>query len=215
MDDAASEPTEPTPKAPEQVKVKKPANKKVMTVLLCLLLIAASGAGAYFWQQQEVNKLQKSNDEKTKQVENLQKLLQAAEGLTTVDSASAAEEKVTAPSQDQLDNMQAAIETMNTAALEGYMAASVKVILAASEGIGERTPVQAVGDLEYLNDADNPWDFSLPQATLNDYAAGDYAQYFPATAFVGKSADGYVISFTFNNSGKISGIFLSADDALL
>lgn len=215
MDEPTNVPTTPTPKPPEQVKVKKPANKKVMMVLLCLLLVAASGGGAYFWQQQEVDKLQKSNQEKSKQVEDLQKQLQDAQAASTSDSASDVAEVVTPPTQDQLDNMQAAIETMNTAALEGYMAASVNVILAASEGLGARTPVQAVGDVDYLSSATDPWDFSLPQATLDDYATGDYKQYFPATAFVGKSANGYVISFTFNNTGDISGIFMSASDDLL
>lgn len=211
MDEPTSVPTTPTPKPPEQVKIKKPANKNVMMVLLCLLLIAASGAGAYFWQQQEVNKLQKSNKEKSEQIDGLNKQLQAAQAAEPV----VAEEDVTPPTQDQLDNMQAAIETMNTAALEGYMAASVNVILAASEGLGARTPVQAVGDVDYLSSATDPWDFSLPQATLDGYAAGDYKQYFPATAFVGKSANGYVISFTFDNSGDISGIFMSASDDIL
>ena len=52
------------------------------------------------------------------------------------------------------ENIVAAIDTMNTAALEGYMATSVNVVYAATEFGGPRTPAQAVGDLDYLSSAD-------------------------------------------------------------
>lgn len=94
------------------------------------------------------------------------------------------------------------------------MASIIKVIIAAAEGIGDRTPTQAISDLKYVENATDPWDFDLPVATLTAYATGDYTQYFPDGALVGKSADNRVISFTFNSSGKISGIFMSAADIL-
>lgn len=113
------------------------------------------------------------------------------------------------------ENIAAAINTMNTAALEGYMAPSVNVVLAASEAAGPRTPAEAVSDLAYLNSATAPWDFALPVATLNAYAAGDYANYFGENTVVGKSANKYVVSFRINSSSKIDQIFMSVSSDLL
>ena len=75
--------------------------------------------------------------------------------------------------------------------------------------------MEAIGDLKYVENAADPWDLALTSATLNSYADGSYGQYFPSDALVGKSADNYVISFTFNEAGKIDGIFMASDASLL
>ena len=95
------------------------------------------------------------------------------------------------------------------------MAASVNVILAASEAYGPQTPTQAIKDLDYLNSATDPWDFALSSTTLAKYQSGDYKQYFPTTALVGQSANDYVVSFQFDSSGKINGIFMTVSADLL
>ena len=95
------------------------------------------------------------------------------------------------------------------------MASTIKVIIAASEGIGDRTPVQAINDLKYLDSATDPWDFALNATTLSKYQSGDYKDYFKSTSIVGKSANNYVISFNFDSSGKINGIFMSVNSDLL
>jgi cytoskeletal protein RodZ len=120
----------------------------------------------------------------------------------------------TAPTAAQLESIKASITSENTAALEGYMASSVNVIIAASEAYGPQTPVQAVKDVDYVKDGDT-WDFALPAATLAAYRAGDYKAYFPTTALVGKSSNGYVISFQFDSAGKINGIFMTNHDSIL
>ena len=61
------------------------------------------------------------------------------------------------------------------------MASTIKVIIAASEGIGDRTPVQAINDLKYLDSATDPWDFALNATTLSKYQSGDYKDYFKST----------------------------------
>jgi hypothetical protein len=110
-------------------------------------------------------------------------------------------------SSDIKANVADAISSRNTAALESYMGDSVKVIIAASEGIGDRTPAQAVADLNYLSSATDPWDFDLPEATIDDWQTGDYASYFPETLrVIGRSSDGYVVVFKFNSSEKITDI---------
>jgi hypothetical protein len=113
------------------------------------------------------------------------------------------------------ENTAAAIESQNTAALEGYMADSVTVVVAASEKGGSETSLQAVKDLDYLNSGTSPWDFNLPIAALTAYKSGDYKRYFGSNTIVGKSANGYVVAFGVNNSGKIDTVFMAANSSLL
>lgn len=130
-------------------------------------------------------------------------------------SAAAAPAKVTI-SDSLKENTAAAIETQNTAALEGYMAASVTVVIAASEKGGAETAAQAVKDLDYLNSGTSPWDFKLPDATLTSFRSGFYGKYFGADAtIVGQSANKYVVSFGVNTSGKIDTVFMAASADLL
>jgi cytoskeletal protein RodZ len=198
------------------VKPAKQHNKKKWLLILLIVALIAAGAGAYWWRDKQAKSdQQKQQNEVTAlkdEVSSLQKQL-----ADEKQKSKKTEEKLAAtkPSAEAIANIKASISSGNTAALEGYMASSVNVILAASEGIGLRTPVQAIGDLQYLDSATDPWDFDLPAATLSAYGSGDYAQYFPSGAVVGKSANNYVISFTFNSSGKISGIFISPDAGLL
>lgn len=118
------------------------------------------------------------------------------------------------PSPAAAANIQAAIESGNTAALESYFAPTVRVILAASGGIGNRTRSEAIGDLAYLFPAES-WDFALPEATLKAWASGDYAQYFPTGVLVAKSNGGKVVAFTFSDEKTVTGIFMSASADLL
>lgn len=134
---------------------------------------------------------------------------------TTESTTKSSEPSVVAPSAAELENIEASITSGNTAALEGYMAASVNVILAASEAYGPQTPAQAVSDVDYVSDGSDPWNFALPAATLAQYQTGDYKQYFPVSALVGKSANGYVVSFQFDNAGKIDGIFMTNNADIL
>ena len=120
------------------------------------------------------------------------------------------------PISDTLkDNTAAAIESQNTAALEGYMADSVTVVIAASEKGGAESATLAVKDLDYLKAGTSPWDFNLPVANLTAYKNGDYKQYFGTNTIVGKSANGYVVAFGINNAGKIDTVFMAANSSLL
>ena len=147
------------------------------------------------------------------QVASLKSSLKKAEASNTEEPDSTP--SATLPSAEDKEAIQAAISTKNYAALEEYLAGTVRLIFAASEGLGDRTPAQVVGDLAYLNAATSPWNFSLTESELSDYATGEYASYFPTSAVVGKSANGYVISFTFDEAGLVSGIFIAANADLL
>jgi uncharacterized protein HemX len=173
--------------------------------LLILVIVAIlGGAGWYVYDANK--KANNSYDSASKSSNATPKAAKKSESKT-------AESK--APSQATLDNIKASITSKNTAALEGYMAASVNVILAASEAYGPQTPAQAVKDVDYVSGGTEPWNFALPAATLAQYQAGDYKQYFPASALVGKSANDYVISFQFDSAGKINGIFMTNTASVL
>lgn len=186
--------------------------KSWLKFLLLLILIAAAGIAGWYYRD-----TQAKDDKKVLQAEvdalksenaALQKELDDAE-------AAAAEEIIKKPSQADLDNIEAAVKSGNYAALEQLMEEKVTVILAASEGLGERTIEQALDDLDYLDSGTDPWNFDLPAKTIDNYQAGDYKQYFPDGALVGRSANDYVVSFSFSDNGKIKTIFMSADSDIL
>jgi cytoskeletal protein RodZ len=109
------------------------------------------------------------------------------------------------------ENTAAAISSGNTAALEGYMADSVNVVIAGSEKAGVDNAAAAVKGLDYLNPLSTTWNFALDNATLTKYQNGFYKQYFGATTtIVGQAANGYVVSFGVNAAGKIDTVFMSA-----
>lgn len=205
-------PLQPTPPAAVEKTIIRKSSGTSLLVLLIVLLMAA-GAGAYWWRDKQAK-----NHANSQQVEiaNLQKRVAELEKKpVTETTAKPGQETATAPSAATIANIKSSISSNNTSALEGYMASTVKVIIAASEGIGDRTPAQAIGDLKYLDSASDPWNFELPATTLAKYRASDYKQFFPETAVVGKSADNYVVSFTFNNVGKINGVFMAVNSDLL
>lgn len=199
------------------VPVKK--SKKINPMYLRLLALTVAGAavlGVYFWQNNEISKVR---DDYETQISDLQDEISVLQKkLKSSDPTKDSDKKVTKStvSSEVKENVSAAISSKNTAALESYMADSVRVVLAASEGIGDRTPAQAVADLDYFNSATEPWDFDLPSATLADWRTGDYASYFPESlAVVGRSANGYVVVFKFNASEKITDIFMAVNDDIL
>jgi hypothetical protein len=162
--------------------------------------------------QSQVKDLTAALANKTKALAAAQKLI----SVTPTPTATSAPCSGTAQASASLkENIAAAISSRNTAALEGYMASSVKVVFAASEKGGLETPTLAVADLDYLSSATAPWNFSLSAGVLNVWKAGSYAQYFSATSYAGESANKYVVSFDFNSCGKINQEFVSGSSDLL
>lgn len=202
-------------KVAENVADKTQRGNRATLWLAVLLGLAVIGAGFLGWQYNNLRNdkqvLTSANTTLQAKIDDLKKQLKTAQTSSTSKSTTT---KVTIP-QSLIDNIQAALNTMNTAALEGYMAPSVNVVFAASEKQGPRTPAQAVSDLDYLKNATAPWDFNLPAPVLSSYGKGSYSKYFGQNTTVGKSANKYVASFEINSSGKIVTIFISADDGLL
>lgn len=190
-------------------------NASIIIIILLVILLVA-GAGIYVWKNKQDKDAKAAEATKLLQV---QKELDAAKDKATKStdtSTPIAKPTSVQPKQATLDNIKAAFESKNTAALEGYMAPSVRVVYAASEMSKDLTPVEAVKAMDYVNSgAVAPWDFALSAATLAKYATGDYKAYFLPTTLVGKSSNGYVVAINFNSDGKINGMFVSASDSLL
>lgn len=206
-------------------KKKKPVAKVLLIILLILILLAGSAYLGYWYRS---NQAKKQADQLNQQISELQQQKKEAEDAkaklqTELDELKATKSTTTttttttgtAPTAAVKANIEDAIKSGNTAALEGYMANPVKVVIAASGGVGDKTPAQAVASLSYIDAGTDPWNFNLPAATLQSYRNGPYGQYFPTNAVVGKSANNYVISFSFNSAGKISTVFMAVNSDLL
>lgn len=204
---------------PKQGKQKTNKQKKSLPkwllVLFVLALLVADGYGVYYWQQQKLDEQVSKTTELEKEVDSLKKDKADLEKKAKAAKTAADEAAASTPSASDLENMKDAITSGNTAALEGYMADSVTVIYAASEGVGPQTPAQAVADLDYISDGTAPWNFALPSATVTAWASGSYSAYISTDGLVGKSANNYVVAFKFDSAGKISSIFMTNNVGLL
>ena len=196
------------------VDKKEPKKNYLVPILIAVVVLLAISTAYLGWQYKQL-----SDDKKQlqSQIDNLNKQLTSVkESVKTSANPTPTPTTKVVISKALLENVPAAINTMNTAALEGYMAPTVNVILAASEGIGPQTPVQAVKALDYLNSATEPWNFNLPSSTLSIYKNNQYyGKYFGNNTIVGKSANGYVVAFGVNSSGKIDTIFMAVSEDLL
>ncbi len=192
---------------------KKKKSKKGLVIVLCLILIAGAAGGMFVYRQMKINDLQSQVD-----------TLTADKAAHEAEEAAAENEEPAEPAPDTPTEapveksaaIEAAITSGKYADLKPLMADSVTVILAASEGLGARTPDQAVADLKYLDTATDPWNFKVnSSAQGQDWRTGDYASYFPLAALAGESANNYVVSFQFNDVGDIAVIFMTNDSDLL
>lgn len=201
----------PVQTAPEHHKESRGIGKKILKLLLILILLAAAAAAGWYYRDMDAKEDAKVASAEIAALKDKNSKLEQ-----DLAAAKAANTAARTPSAETLDDIKAAVQSGNYAALESLMEDKVTVIVAASDGVGERTPAQAVADLAYLDDGTDPWDFALTAAILDGFRDGDYAKYFPQTALVGKSANNYVVSFSFDNDGeKINTIFMSNTDESL
>lgn len=190
-------------------KEKGSAGKKFGLALMVLIFLAVAGFGGWWYRDMTAKEAIASKDKEIAAAN------QNAENLAAQLGEAEAGEQTSLPGQEAINNIEAAIRSKNYAATQDYMAAKVNVIIAASEGLGMRTQTQAIEDLKYLDDATDPWDFNLDEATLTSFQDGSYAQYFTEGSLFGQSDDGKVVAISFNGQGKIVGVFLSASSDIL
>jgi hypothetical protein len=217
MDDINRVPVErSTPPQQSQVSDKPKKKGGKLKVFLVALLFLAIGAGAGYYYadmkaQEELDSVKQEvvavKAEKAKLEKDLADSKEAAKKTTVV-----ASKEVT---QAQIDNIIASVGSGNYAAIQQYLADPVKVVIAASEFSKDLTSVKALVELKYLDSAKDPWNFELPEATLTTYKNGDYKTYFVGETVVGKSTDGKVVAFGFNDEAKIDTIFMAASADIL
>lgn len=189
--------------------------KRIAAIVGTFAIISGVGAGVYFWQESNLQSLQKQHEEEVATLNGTIEALKKEIG----DKASK-EKSVTKDTADAAAAAKSAISSAVSSdtftALGPLMADSVRVIIAASEGMGDRTPAQAMEDLKYLNSASGTWNFDVPAATIADWRTGDYAAYVPAAGgVIGLSSDGYVGIFKLNSESKISDIFMAVNAELM
>lgn len=198
------------------LKIPKQSNNVGMWVLAGLLVVAVGVIAWLVWQWMSLDSQNKNlradNLVLQAEINELKKKVVSGEASPGSTDETACSPEVTAEAKE---NIAAAVETGNTAALEGYMADTVRVIIAASEGVGDRTPTEAISDMDYLTGGADPWDFALDAATIASWDAGFYTDYFDDNTYAGRAANGMVVVFDFNDCGKINEVFMVANDELL
>jgi hypothetical protein len=129
---------------------------------------------------------------------------------TPVETAEPDPDAVAAAMRADIDD---AMNSGNTAALEGYLAASVHVTYCASEYEGDVTDhglvIQNITD---VTSTGATWDFDLPASVVQGYHDSSEAYYddFPAGAVVGLSSEDQVISFAVTGA-EITRVFICLD----
>ena len=131
-------------------------------------------------------------------------------------------QQTTNPSQGSSDfvnpsatiaNIEDSVKSKNYAALEGYMAPRVSVVLAASECCGMLSPAKATEQLAYLNNGIAPWDFTYPNAIETKLRTADPANF--KDAVIGIASNRFAVGFTLNNKYLIDKIFMVIDYKLI
>jgi hypothetical protein len=199
---------------------KRRAFARMLAMVVFALLILSTGYLALQLLQckNQDKKTAAANAQLEQKVVKLTRDLAAVKGEAPAKTNAATGEKVctsTAVTQTLKDNIAAAVTSKNYAALQGYMAAQVNVVIAASEKGGNEAPAKAVDDMAYLDNGIPPWDFALPSSTTDIWAAHFYKDYFIGTFFAGKSSTDNVVSFQFDSCGKIKTVFMAADAGIL
>lgn len=121
---------------------------------------------------------------------------------------------------DMKANIVDAMNSGNTAAIEGYLAPTVHITYAASEEEGDVSDHALIIDNLTNFVAGFPtWDFNLPASLVDQYANDpdtfpSYADDFPPGALVGKASNAKVISFVISG-GQITRIFFAVDEYVL
>ncbi len=207
----------------EAKKTKKSSLQSISLVLILTIIVVAILGGLAFWWRDRLAseyeaKLSARIDSLSSEIVALGKQLND-EKAKNVDSADDEDSDTNdcapiLPSDSAIENIKASITVGNTQPLEGYMASSVNVILAATEAYGMQTPTQASLDVaDFLPDPTvTTWDFDLPALVLSSYGSGGYGAFFSNNSLVGKSSDNKVISILFDCEGKINTIFMVSNE---
>ena len=108
------------------------------------------------------------------------------------------------------ENIKAAVTVKNYQPFETYMADEVSVILEASECCGILSNEEAAHQMEYLFDAEEPWNFDQSNETIKKLKEVEPTKYGPESAYIGIASNEYTVSFKFNDANKIMAVTMAA-----
>lgn len=200
---------------PSTIKPARTKKKLLMTVLIALLIVLPA-LGIWYWQASAANtqrvKLQKQIDDLKKVNDELKSKAKKPSTAAVVPVKPICTTGLTTA---QTENVHAAVQTANTAALDGIMTDMVEYVAAASGKVGSESKVAANNDLaSFLVGASGTWNWNISALTLSSYKAGSYSTYLADDTIFGTSADKHFVSMRVT-CGKIDQVFVSASTDLL
>lgn len=191
--------------------------KRIWRAIKWLFWIGLLLAGMWYYQQLKIEELTDQKAEVSKQLQESKAAQKKAEEKLAEAQKQLAETStsVTVVPPLLLQNVTAAVESGNYAALDGYMADKITYAIAASSGQGTLTKAQALKQLEYLNSGTKPWNFNIDSAVLVKYKSGAYATYLNDDVIFGVSGNKYFVSFHLDSNNKIDQFFISSSTDIL
>lgn len=191
--------------------------RRIWRFLTFIFWIGVLLAGMWYYQQLKIEQLNSQKAEITKELEEAKAAQKKAEAELDEAQDQLASTSTTAEVVPPVlkQNVIAAVESGNYAALDGYMATKVSYAIAASSAQGSLTKEQAIKQLEYLNSGTTPWNFSIATATITKYKAGAYSTYLNDDVIFGVAGNKYFVSFRLDSNNKIDQIFLASSTDIL
>lgn len=185
-------------------------NKFLLGIISTIVVVGIVGAAYYWGLQQKTLSIQTSNVTPTPKIQ-ITTTAQPTNTPTVTNSPQGTSDFVN-PSAT-IANIEDSVKSKNYAALEGYMAPSVSVTLAASECCGMLSPAKATEQLSYLNNGIAPWDFTYPNAIATKLRTADPANF--KDAVIGIASNKFAVGFTLNDKYLINKIFMVIDYKLI
>lgn len=184
----------------------KEANGFILGIVTTLIVLGVAG-GAYYYSNSQTSQVLPTPTIAPSTITNApQETLEPTAEPTDKPQKSANKSAV-------IENIQAAVESKNYAALESYMTGSVSVILYATECCGVLSKQKATEQMSYLNQGTPPWDFSGTSSIAQKLIDADPANF--SGRMIGIASNGLAVSFNLNNANKIDKIFISANYKLI
>ena len=203
---------------PILINANKPTwGKRIWRFIQVVFWVGVLLAGMWYYQQLKIEELTDQKAEVTKQLQESKAAQKKAEDklADAQEQLANASTTVTVVPPLLLQNVTAAVESGNYAAIDGYLADKVSYAIAASSGQGTLTKAQALKQLEYLNSGTKPWNFNIETATLTKYKAGAYSSYLNDDVIFGVSGNKYFVSFHLDSNNKIDQFFISSSTDIL
>lgn len=167
-----------------------------------ILLLVFIGGGAYYTgQSRKAQVIQSPTPTASQQI------FVTAQPTATVSLSQPASPQQYTRAQVK-ENVQAAITTGNTQAIEGYMTDNVFYVIQASECCGSMTRAKAVSELTgYIKEAKAPWNFDDTNPIAVKLRANNESPYYgDANSIIGIASNEYTVAFILNAENKIKGV---------